>query len=185
MEKRLRIAIITPLFPPDTGGCARYIKTLTQRLSASHDVSLLTYGHIPEKVENVLIASIDKRLPLPLRLTYFFIELMKITKRADIIYLENGASTELPMRMVSFLKKTPYILHVGDTHAQKHDTAHPLRSLIHRSIKKGAYAVITHSPVSKPDILPFHPHPAQEQEVYETSWKEHMTTIEELISDIQ
>jgi hypothetical protein len=64
----MRILLASPLYPPDIAEPAPYVKELALRLSASHSVTVLTYGKHPETIERVRMHSVDKSTPRLVRL---------------------------------------------------------------------------------------------------------------------
>lgn len=173
-----KILIVTPLFPPDIGGAAAYVKELATRLSEMRHVSILAYGHLPEKVDGVSVHTVDKRLLLPIRLLLFFIKLVRHARHADTLYVENGSSVELPVLVLHYLLRTPFVLHIGDPDARQNTSRKLFRGYIHRLLRTAAKTTIETSPKTRPEILPFRPFPQEAMDTYETSWKAHMTTVD-------
>jgi len=114
----MKLLILSPLFPPDTGAPAPYVKNLVPHLSG-HEVTLVVYGHLPEAVDRAKIITLDKRwfkLKLLLR---SFLTLLKEGRSADLVIINNGPSTELPAWAASFFFKTPITLCLSDPIATK------------------------------------------------------------------
>lgn len=177
---RMRIVLATPLYPPEIAEPAPYIKELAKRLAESHDVVIVAYTRLPEKVPGVKIIAIDKRRPLLLRLFAYFRALRRAAKRADVIYAENGAAIELPAGLVSLFGKRPLILHIGDPAAhERARTNFGLRS-IERFVRSRAREIIADSPLPKPEILPLEPSPVDELAAFERSWSAHLEKLEEI-----
>ncbi len=176
----MRITIATPLYPPDIAEPAPYVKELIKRLSAEHNISVVIYGRLPEKIPGVSFICVDKRLPLPLRLLHFSFTLLKETLRADILYTENGASVELPAGLVTFFTHKPLIIHVGDKAAKKKIEENTWLKRINSFAMKQAQHVIEKTPRSKPEILPFELEPKTELEAYETSWNIYIKELENI-----
>lgn len=195
----MKVLIVTPLYPPDIAGPAPYVKELAKRLSPSHEVTILAYGHLPEEVAGVRIVTIEKRDPGHIRLIRFTRALLRLMKQADVILLENGPSVELPLFWARILHSSKVILHLYDENA----LAHAVRSLWHRFLLNlavlSADRVIAHStespattrlislkqgfvrdiprPLPRPEILPFAPRVESDWNEYEASWVLHQEAL--------
>jgi len=164
----MRIAIATPLYPPDTAPAALYAKELAERLSRTDEVSVVVYGYLPEPIEGIRIVSVTKRLPLPVRLTAYTISLFKEVRLADVVYVINGASVELPLMIVSFLTRTPFLFIAADTDAfARAERSKVLRFLQTRAVQKSR-AHISSLPLPRPEILPLDAPPTEALALYET-----------------
>jgi hypothetical protein len=176
----MKIVLATPLYPPDVAWPAPYVKELARRLSPAHSVTIVTYGDTPEKVEGVRFVTVSKRVPRALRLVRYTQALRREAKLADVIYGENGASVELPLTIVSFLSRTPILLHIGDERAHKKAAGSARLKTIEKAAMQSARKVVTDSPLERPEILPFEPYPTNEFAAYEASWQKHLETLEDL-----
>ncbi len=177
----MRILIATPLYPPDTGEPAQYAKELARRLSALHDITIITYGNLPEKLPGVTIITLDKQHTRWRRVFQFTRAFSTTAKNSDVLLVEKGPSTELPALIISFFMKPKIILHHGDPRANTLEAKHPLYRLVATMLKKRAQVIINDSPNKKPEILPFAPYPTKEIETYEHSWNEHLTLLKKEI----
>ncbi len=177
----MRIVIATPLYPPDIGEPAPYVKELARRLSALHEITIVTYGNLPEKLDRVTIITLNKQHTRWSRVLQFTRVLFTATKRADVLFVEKGPSTELPILLVSFLLRKKIILHHGDPHAFTLEAKHPLYRLVTTMLKRRVQMVITDSPDKKPEILPFASYPTKEIETCERSWSAHLTVLNKAI----
>lgn len=152
----MKILILSPLFPPDTGAPSLYVKELATRLHTTAEVTLLLYGHLPETVSGVTICSVDKRAVLPIRITKF-IRAILTQPKSDFIVVNNAPSTELPLLLVSFFRNTPFILLESDPRAVEASQRGLYRTL-HALIKKRAKKIIVlpdESIYRKAESLPF------------------------------
>ena len=178
----MRIIISTPLYPPDIAEPAPYTKELARRLSASHDVIIVTYGRVPEEVPGVKILVIDKRKPLLPRLFSYTLALLREARLANIIYLQNGASTELPAGIVARLTRIPLVAHIGDAIADEKAS----KSVILRALQKFAFSraqtILTETPPPHHEVLHFEGFPAAALSAYEASWKNHLKQLERQFS---
>lgn len=178
----MKIVVTTPLYPPEIGDPAPYVKELARRLSRDHEVTIVLYGYLPEKIPSVSFVPINKRSPLPIRLFQFTLALIRALRKADILYAENGASVELPAGIIALLMQKPLILHVGDKIAQDKAKENFLLRSIHNFARRSARTVINTIPNVRPEILPFAPKPEEEFNDYEKSWDIHINTLEEIFT---
>jgi hypothetical protein len=182
----MRIALVSPLFPPDNTESAQYVKSLCTHLSG-HQVDLFVYTHIPESVENVTVFAVRKRNPLPLRLIQFTYTLMRHAAKSDVLLVQNGPSVELPALLVSYISRTPIILTMSDRRATLSKL--PLYIRLHSMLKKRAVAVFadnleTHMPPHRPEILPFEPYPEEKFQEYTDAWQNHMKTLQTYLENV-
>ena len=181
----MKIVIATPFFPPDIGEQALYVKELSKRLSYSHDVTVVTYARLPEKVEGVSFVSVDKRRPLFIRLLHYTFVLWKTTRDTDILYAQNGASVELPAGLIAIFTRRPLVMHIGDKVAHKRAVQHILLRLVENFAFWQARSVVVDMPMKKPEILPWKPVPQKELTEYNKSWNIHMTTLKNIFKHAQ
>lgn len=175
----MRIVLATPLYPPEIAEPAPYMKELAKRLARLHEVTVVAYARLPEKVPGVSVVVVDKRRPLPLRLLSYVRTLRNAMRRADVVYAENGASVELPVGLLSLVDKRPLILHLGDHTAHERAQAHVLLRAIERFVFSRAAKIMTDIPLSKPEIMPLEPFPAEKLAAYEQSWDAHLRILED------
>jgi hypothetical protein len=180
----MQILLLSPLYPPDIAPPAPYVKELLQRLAGTADVSLLTYGRLPEGVTDVLIVAIDKRRLLPVRLFAYTAALIQMGRKADVIYAQNGASVELPLWLASFFFRTPVVFCIGDAAAHRRAQARWLLRFVERLAHHKAKATVTDVPPKRPIILPLEPRPEAALEAYEAAWSVHMQKLEALFSSL-
>lgn len=176
----MRIVIASPLYPPDVAVSAIYVKELAARLAKNNDVTAVVYGRLPEKISGAEILPVDKRRPLFIRLLHFFLVLRKAAQRADILYIENGPSVELPAGLAAFFTGKPLIIHIGDKAAHEYAKSHTLRRIIEAFAFRQAKKVIEESPFERPEILAFEPFPQSSFDEYERSWQKHLAYLEKL-----
>lgn len=181
----MKIVIATPLYPPDIAEPAPYVKELATRLEGMHAVTILTYGRLPEQIDGVHIIAVNKRLPLFFRLTRFMFALHKLAAKAEVLFVENGLSTELPALLVSFTSNARVVVHYGDRRASTHEKEHSFHQLIGTMLRKRASAVIDDIPLSKPEIIPTQPRPIDAIKKYEDSWVKHISLLKKNFSHEQ
>lgn len=178
----MKVLIATPLYPPDTAEPAPYSKELATRLSARHEVTIITYGCLPEAVEGVQTTCASKRLPRFVRLMTYTRKLFAVARRSDVVYLQNGSATELPAIIVTFLTRTPVVLYLSDTRYQERLKTSPTLARLRRALEHRIATVLTQEtlpkPLTRPEILPLEDYPTEAISRYERSWHEHLTTLE-------
>lgn len=190
----MKIAIVSPLYPPDIAEPAPYTKELAKRLSIAHEVTVLTYGTIPEEIRAVRILHTSKQRPLPIRLISFTYKLWSVSRSADILYVQNGPSVELPTILVSLLTRAKIIVCIGDVLAHNYAKGHRLLRYIEKSVflvadaivvetegiisqKKECNVVALPTPGVRPEILPFEDAPAEKMARWNTEWEEHISAL--------
>jgi len=111
----MKIILSTPLYPPEIGGPATYIKELAERLQSKHQITIVAYANAGETIPGTTLVTVSKRRPLPIRLVKFLISLYKASKEADVIYAQNAVAAGLPSIIVGALRKIPVVIKfVGD-----------------------------------------------------------------------
>lgn len=175
----MKIVITTPLFPPDIEPVAQYGKELAGRLAQGkqHQVTVATYGKFPELIPQVSFITTDKKMPLFVRLPLYTLRLLKAALTADVLYVQNGASVELPALLVVSILRTPLVFFLTDKNAEKQTEKKLLQKKVTQALCKRSRAIITELPKGKPEILSLCPHPEQEFVVYETSWTKHLQEL--------
>jgi glycosyl transferase family 4 len=173
----MRIVLATPLYPPDVAWPAPYTKELAHRLSPAYQVTIVTYGDLPEQIEGARIIATSKRRPLPLRLLSYTLALRRAAYTADLIYAENGASVELPLLLVKLMSRVPVILHLGDERSRRRAAQGGFLRMIENAAKKHAKKIVANSPAPRPEILPFEDYPTNAMAVYEASWQRHLEEL--------
>ena len=111
----MRILITTPIWPPEIGGPATYIKELISHLPGHYQSTVLAFADNPEDLPEVPFVSISKKNPLPIRQLRFFKKLLDLGKNTDVIYAQNPMAVGVPSIVASHILKKPLILKfVGD-----------------------------------------------------------------------
>ncbi len=111
----MKIVLATPLYPPEIGGPATYVKELCERLHQKHDLTVVAYTDKGEPFTGVKLLTVKKSDMLPLRLWQFFRAIWRTSEEADLIYVQNAMAAGLPAALVSRLRRLPLVLKfVGD-----------------------------------------------------------------------
>lgn len=173
----MKLVLATPLFPPDVEEQALYVKECASRLAAGAQVTVITYGRIPEPVSGVTVVAIDKSASLPIRMVRFLVALVRHSKDADHLIAENGPSVELPVLVSRLFRRTPLVFHTSDTRSVAAAQKSLIRGTLQHLVRAGAQEAISTSPLPRPAILPFDPYPTEAFESYERSWEAHMHTL--------
>lgn len=174
----MKVLILTPLFPPDIGDPATYVKELATRMTM-HETSLLIYGHLPEAVSGVGITAIDKRQWLPKRLVAYTIALFNLSKKADLIIINNAPSTELPALFVSFFVSKKMILCESDSLAII-AVQGGFYKIIHSLLKRRCNTIIVlpyEGLYKKPEVLPFSTTDEKTLATREAWWNNHLKEL--------
>ena len=106
----MRIIIATALFPPEIEYTATYVRELAERLKEKHQVQILAYAGQIEAIPGVEIFTVNKKQPLFLRISKYFLKLYSLAKKADLIYVQNSVAVTLPTMLVKRLAKKPVVL---------------------------------------------------------------------------
>lgn len=179
----MKITLATPLYPPDTEPIALYYKELAKRLSHEkhHQVTVVTYGKLPEKISEVDIVTVDKSKPIFIRIALYTLKLWRAMQSTDILYIQNGASVEFPTLVTTMIMGTPFVLFSTDKNVAKQTQNNRLRHMVNQAIIRRARVVITEIPPEKPEILSFSPRPEHELLEYENSWTKHLQKLSEIV----
>lgn len=111
----MKIVLATPLYPPEIGGPATYIKELAYKLKNEHDVTIVAYASTSEKIPGTTLLTVSKRRILPVRLIKFTSVLFGAARGADVIYVQNAVAAGLPAAIVGMLLRKKVVLKfVGD-----------------------------------------------------------------------
>ena len=178
----MKIALATPLYPPDIAPPAPYVKELAKRLSGAHKVTIVAYGKLPEQVAGVDIIAVPKNQMLLVRLAQFTRALWQEARKADVLYIQNGASVELPALLISFFTSTPIVLGFGDATAHERTRTHRILRYIEKMTSARAKSLAHTLPPPRPIIMPLEPRPEQELLAYEMAWREHVSNLERIFT---
>ncbi|OGD67264.1 hypothetical protein A2442_00635 [Candidatus Campbellbacteria bacterium RIFOXYC2_FULL_35_25] len=180
----MKIVIATPLYPPEIAESAIYSKKISELLTKEgNETTVITYTKIPEEIVGVKIISINKQMPLPIRLFVYTKKLLKLAQENDIIYAQNGASVELPVAIVVLLTSKPLVINTIDEKADEQTRENTLLRYIQKFAFNKADKIIWEKPLSKPEILPFQENPKNETREYEMSWKKHTKSLMEIFKN--
>lgn len=114
--KLLNILIATGIYPPEIGGPATYSKLIGEKLSQrGHKVRILTYSNQNIKDGKLVVTGVSKKLPVAIRHLAYFLQVLKLGRNSDLIYMQDSVSVGLPATLANiFLKKKLALKVVGD-----------------------------------------------------------------------
>lgn len=111
----MKIILATPIYPPEIGGPATYVKELSARIHDKHEVTVVAFTDNLEPFPGTKLVAISKLNPLLVRLSKYFWALMKEAKNADVILVQNAMAAGLPVALVKIFRGTPFVIRmVGD-----------------------------------------------------------------------
>lgn len=174
----MKILILSPLFPPDTGAPASYVKDLAERLAGEYDTTLLVYGYLPENVTGASISTVDKRALLPLRLLSYTKSLLQQSDH-NLVIVNNAPSIELPLLLVSLFKKNVYILIESDPIALK-ASKRGWYKVLHKIVQDRSKKIVVlaeETNYKKAEILPFVEFDAASEARRQTWWSTHLNHL--------
>jgi hypothetical protein len=176
----VKIAIATPLYPPDVAEPAPYVKELAARLSSLHSVTILTYGSYPEAVPGVHVRIVSKQLPKLVRLVFFVFSLWKVGRSHDAVIIENGLSVELPAYLVRRTLPSRSLIHLGDPRAIALHTNRSFAEYLVARLRE-MLPVVKDRPLEKVEVLPLEPFPTKLLSEVDQSWQAHIDTLLSLL----
>lgn len=175
--QNMRILLASPLYPPDVAEPAPYVKELATRLAREHTVTVLTYGKHPEQIPGVRITVIDKSLPRLTRLSRYAQTLRRELVSADVLYIENGPSVELPALIATLGSRIRIVVHRGDDVAYARAKKSPLLNALLTLLTRRAARAIEEHPLPRPEVNPLLPLPESAQNAYKESWRVHTALV--------
>ncbi len=178
----MKIVIATPLYPPEIGGGARYVKELAARLAAHHSIHVVTYAELPEHIPGVTVTSLSKMMPRILRVARFTTTLIIAARTADVLIVQNGSAAELPGLIAHLSTRTPLLFEYSDINEYRKKNRNMVRHLLDRTMQRYARHIFTDIPLKRPEILPLEPYPQIALEQYEHTWKQHIARIENFLN---
>ena len=111
----MKIILATPIYPPEIGGPATYVKELSARIHDKHEITVVAFTDNIEPFPGTKLVAVSKLNPLPIRLWKYFWTLMREAKNADVILVQNAMAAGLPTALVKIFRGTPFVVRmVGD-----------------------------------------------------------------------
>ncbi|MBI4692186.1 MAG: glycosyltransferase family 4 protein [Candidatus Terrybacteria bacterium] len=111
----MKIILATPLYPPEIGGPATYVKELCEQISGKHKIIIVAYADDAIAQSGAELIAVSKKQPLIVRLFKYFFALWKASRGADLIYVQSAVASGLPTAIAAMFRKIPFVVKfVGD-----------------------------------------------------------------------
>ncbi|MFA5830712.1 MAG: glycosyltransferase family 4 protein [Candidatus Paceibacterota bacterium] len=105
ISKKTRLLIATPLYPPEIGGPAAYVKFLEENLPKDQfDIEVIQFADV-------------KHLPYIIRHAVFFWKIFRRAKYADIVYALDPLGVGLPAGIAAKLRSKKFLLRIAGDRA--------------------------------------------------------------------
>ena len=118
----MKVILATPLYPPEIEDISLYCKELTKHLKDDNQFRVLAYANQVESDKDVDVVIIDKHQPLFIRLVKYTWKLFKMSKQADLIYVQNAVAAGLPAIIVKSITKIPVLVNFAEDESWKRST---------------------------------------------------------------
>lgn len=116
-----RIVIATGIFWPEIGGPASYGRLLAGKLSEKLKVFLIAYSPVltwaGDKDLSFKVVRIWKKIPKGLRHLIYFLRILNLARKADVVYALNAVSAGYPALLAARLFKKKFIVRVPGDYA--------------------------------------------------------------------
>ena len=122
----MKIIVATPIYPPEIGGPATYVKELCERIREKHDITVVAYTDAREAFPGTKLISISKSHSLYIRLIKYIFALWKVSRGKNLIYVQNAMAAGLPVAIVSMFRNIPFIVKFVGDEAWERATQHHL-----------------------------------------------------------
>ncbi|TSD03489.1 MAG: glycosyl transferase, group 1 [Parcubacteria group bacterium Athens0714_16] len=122
----MKILIATPIYLPEIGGPATYIKELCARINNKHDITVVAYSDFGVAFPGIKLVKVTKHAPLLQRLIKYFLSLWKTSKDTEVMYVQNAMAAGLPAALVCVIRKIPFIVKIVGDEAWERATQHRL-----------------------------------------------------------
>jgi len=115
----MKIILATALYPPEIDNISSYVRDLVKYLQPENQITVLTYANQVIKTPGAGMVIVNKKQPLALRLFKYTLKLLKISKQADIIYVQNSIAAGLPAIVVKWFRKISVIVNFNEDETYK------------------------------------------------------------------
>jgi len=112
----MKILIATGIYPPDVGGMATFVQTLSRKLvRAGHGVHIVSYGELDNNFqdEGVSVITVSRRNSRIKRYLNFKRAIRHDVKNVDLLYAQDLVSSGFPAAVVSLLTGKPLVVRLG------------------------------------------------------------------------
>ncbi len=124
-NKVQKILIATGIYPPDLGGPATYSAVLKDELrKRGYEVRIVCYGEIEKTDKEEGIYRVSRAQGKLARYIYFFVNVWRLAKWADLVYVQGPVSEGLPSYFACRLRRKKYILKVVGDYAWEQGSQH-------------------------------------------------------------
>lgn len=118
-QKKKKILIATGIFYPDIGGPASYGQILAEKMSVDYQVIVITYSSVLRSIfdreKNYKIVRIWRKLPKGIRHLVYFLRILILTKKADVVLGLNAVTAGWPAMMAAKIFRKRFVVRVvGD-----------------------------------------------------------------------
>lgn len=118
-DQSKRILIATGIFYPDIGGPASYGRLMATELSKKSQITLLAYSdktkYPEDKAMPFKVVRVWRKIPKPFRHLIYFLKLLSLARKHDVIFSLNAVSAGVPAAWASkLLHKKLIVKIVGD-----------------------------------------------------------------------
>jgi glycosyltransferase involved in cell wall biosynthesis len=114
---RVKICIVTPIFPPGIGGPATYSYEVAKRLQKrGHEIKIIAFADkTPKRLLGIEIFSVGTKFGVFFRQARMFFSALRIAKSCDVIYVQDPAVVGLASTLAGKLLGKPVVVKfVGD-----------------------------------------------------------------------
>lgn len=113
----MKIILATPIYPPDVGGPAEYVKKLAEELRARGvKIDILSYG---EGTSGESLWFVGRKFIFR-HFAYFF-KLLWLARKADIVYAFDPMAVGLPAYLVSKIRGVKFVMRLGGDYLWERD----------------------------------------------------------------
>ena len=178
----MNVAMLTPLFPPDTSDSAAYVKLLAARLDIT-PITVIAYGLLPEAVAGIPMVSIDKSGWKIMTVVRCLHTLQKI--KPTTLLVHNGQSTDVPALLYKMINTRLQLVYIQSDLAATTRTNRFWYRWVNQEIKRRAVITITLPADSDrylpQEILPFATIDNDRTVQQDTWWQSHLTQIKSYV----
>lgn len=120
-NSKLKILIVTGIYPPDIGGPASYAKTLAQQLSKNYDVKIITYSSVrkydQDKNYQFTVKRVWKKNFWFFRHAVYALKVFWACKNSDIIYSLSTLNGSIPSLVGARIFKKKFFIRIAGDYA--------------------------------------------------------------------
>jgi glycosyltransferase involved in cell wall biosynthesis len=111
----MNILIVSPIFPPRTGGPATYTWKLAKRFKNKHNIKIICFSPKPKSLVGIEIINISEKVSFFSRQTSLLKAVLNKAKWADMVYVQGPLVVGFTSAIAAKIKgKKVYLKFVGD-----------------------------------------------------------------------